>query len=189
MNFFDLLIFGIVLLSILYSFFRGFIREVFSLVSLILGIWLAMKFYPLIGDRLSSWVTNSAVRNLIGFSFIFIVVRVSGWWLGSFIQKLLNLGKIRIWDRGLGMLVGLTKGIIIVTFLITILVYFLPVFHPLLRQSKLSPYVIEIVEKFPLSFLPEKVKDKIEKKRKELIYNWDNKVTEKKEQSDSSQFF
>ncbi|MCX8011740.1 MAG: CvpA family protein [Desulfobacterota bacterium] len=189
MNLLDLLIVGTFLLLLLYSFCRGFIREIFSLSSLILGLWLAIKFYFPIGNKLAFWATNPALKNFIGFIFIFLGIRFSGWLLENFIQKLLNLGKIKIWDRILGMLLGFTKSIIIVIFFITILLYFLPGLHPLLRQSKLSPYVIEMAKKFPLSFFPEGIKDKVEKKRKKLISRWDDKVMGKKEQGDFSRFF
>src|SRR4030042_5211262 len=171
MNALDFIILSIIFISGLYSFFRGFIREVFSILSLMLGLFLALKFYHVPAHQLSSWVNDLMIRNLIGFIFIFIGVSLVLTLTGIIIRRVFTLCKLGALDRVLGVLLGLLKGIFIGMVIIFFLIFFLPNDHPLLLQSRLSLYLVGLGE-IPLAAAPEKIKNKINSKKEVLLDYW-----------------
>ncbi len=171
MNALDFIILSIIFISGLYSFFRGFIREVFSILSLMLGLFLALKFYHVPAHQLSSWVNNLMIRNLIGFIFIFIGVSLVLTLIGIIIRKFVTLCKLGALDRMLGTLLGLFKGVFIGMIIIFLLIFFLPHDHPLLIQSRLSLYLVGLGE-IALEVAPDKIKDKINSKKEVLFDYW-----------------
>ena len=171
MNALDFIILFIIFTSGLYSLFRGFIREVFSILSLVLGLLLAVKFYHMPAHQLSSWVNDLMIRNLIGFIFIFIGVSLVITLIGTIIRRVFTLCKLGSLDRVLGVLLGLLKGIFICMVIIFLLIFFLPNDHPLLIQSRLSLYLVGLGE-IVLEAAPDKIKDKINSKKKILLDYW-----------------
>ena len=171
MNALDFAILSIIFISGLYSFFRGLIREVFSILSLVLGLFLAVKFYQVPAHQLSTWVNDLMIRNLIGFIFIFIGVSLALTLIGFIIRRVFTLCKLSALDRVLGVLLGLFKGIVIGMVIIFLLIFFLPHNHPLLIQSRLSLYLVELGE-ISLEAVPDKIKDKINSKKEVLFDYW-----------------
>ena len=171
MNALDFIILFIIFTSGLYSLFRGFIREVFSILSLVLGLLLAVKFYHVPAHQLSSWVNDLMIRNIIGFIFIFIGVSLVITLSGIIIRKFFTLCKLGALDRVFGVLLGLLKGIFIGMVIIFLLISFLPHDHPLLIQSRLSLYLVGLGE-IALEVAPDKIKDKINSKKEVLFDYW-----------------
>jgi Uncharacterized membrane protein, required for colicin V production len=171
MNALDFIILSIIFISGLYSFFRGFIREVFSILSLVLGLLLAVKFYHMPAHQLSSWVNDLMIRNLIGFIFIFIGVSLVITLIGTIIRRVFTLCKLGSLDRVLGVLLGLLKGVFIGMVIIFLLIFFLPNDHPLLIQSRLSLYLVGLGE-ISLEAAPDKIKNKINSKKEFLLDYW-----------------
>ena len=171
MNALDFIILSIIFISGLYSFFRGFIREVFSILSLVLGLLLSVKFYHVPAHQLSSWINDLMFRNLIGFIFIFIGVSLVITLIGIIIRRVFTLCKLGALDRVLGVLLGLLKGIFIGMVIIFLLIFFLPNDHPLLIQSRLSLYLVGLGE-IPLEAAPDKIKNKINSKKEVLLDYW-----------------
>jgi membrane protein required for colicin V production len=176
MNALDFIILSIIFISVLYSFFRGFIREVFSILSLVLGLLLAGKFYHVPAQQLSSWVNDLITRNIIGFIFIFIGVGLVITLIGIIIRRVFKLCKLGALDRVLGVLLGLLKGIFICMVIIFLLIFFLPNEHPLLMQSRLSFYLVGLGE-ISLEATPDKIKNKINSKKEVLLEYWEKNPT------------
>ena len=171
MNSLDIVILVLTFLSVLYSFFRGFVREVFSILSLILGFLFAIKFYYVPANYLSHLVNSLATRNLTGFVLILVGVILVITLIGSLIRRVLIIFKLGVFDRLLGILIGLLRGIFIGIIIIFLLIFFLPNNHPLLIKSRLSLYLVVLGE-IPLKVVPDKIKSKIEGKKETLLDYW-----------------
>jgi len=171
MNALDFIILSIIFISSLYSFFRGFIREVFSILSLVIGLLLAVKFYHVPAYQLSSWVNNLMIRSLIGFVFIFIGVSLVITLIGIIIRRVFTVCKLGALDRVFGLLLGFLKGVFISMVIIFLLIFFLPRDHPLLIQSRLSLYLVDL-GKIALEAAPDKIKNKINSKKEVLLDYW-----------------
>jgi len=114
MNWLDLVVAGVVLLSGLLAFLRGFVREVLSA-----GAWLgsgaaAFFGYPLLAPYLQPhveppWIADAGAAGIV-FLITLLVLSLASGWIGDMVQDS-RLGAV---DRSLGLLFGLGRGAVIV---------------------------------------------------------------------------
>jgi len=122
LNYFDVAIGSIVLLLGLKGLLNGFSKELFGLVGIVGGIFVASHIGGFIGEFLNEHIfhfeTATAV-NLVGFVFtlgIFWMLMVA---LGAGFKKLSTLSGLGALDRGLGFVVGSSKFF----FIMSVIVY------------------------------------------------------------------
>jgi membrane protein required for colicin V production len=122
LNYFDVAVGSIVLLLGLKGLLNGFSKEVFGLVGIVGGIFVASHIGGLIGkflsDNMFHFETATAI-NLVGFVFalgIFWLLMVT---LGAGFKKLSSLSGLGSVDRALGFIVGASKFF----FIISVIVY------------------------------------------------------------------
>jgi len=142
MNPLDLIIIIIMVFLIVRGIFRGFIREIASLAGVILGIWLANLYQPVMTDYLKVYLPSGKFLPIISFAVIFAIVLVlcnlAGWCLKMILKKT-SLG----WaDRIFGASFSILKGIIVIYLAIIILTFFVPSKAPLITKSRLAPLII-----------------------------------------------
>ena len=99
---------------------RGFIAQVVSLVSLILGIWLAFQWSEIVCEWLHPYLPNlsEALLGVVGFVLVFVVVALLLHLVGKLILsafKAVNLGWLN-WM--LGLVLALLKGALILGLLL-----------------------------------------------------------------------
>ncbi len=156
LNFIDYTIITIVLLSTLISLFRGLVRELFSLTIWFLGFWIALKFCYQFADFFASSIASVALRHIISFTAIFIMVLI----LGSIFNKLFSLlvdkTGFSSTDRILGMIFGAVRGIFLVSILLLAVSLTSFVEDNWWQSSLLVPH-FEIILKWLGKFIPAKV--------------------------------
>ncbi len=112
-SWFDYIVIGILLFSIVISFFRGFVREAMSLLTWVVGIVFAVKFSPSISESVP-WVSSPPLQYVIAFVAIFLVIFIVGVALAKLIKKLSYSVGFGVMDHILGFVFGLVRGGIIV---------------------------------------------------------------------------
>lgn len=119
---FDWIIAAIILISIIISIFRGFIKEAFSLVSWILAIWLGITFCVHAGEFIHQYIEipTPKFREWAGFAAIFICTLFVFSLLSYVISRLLIRGPIKGVDRVLGIGFGFLRGCAIVVALLMV---------------------------------------------------------------------
>jgi len=109
----DVVIGGVVLLSALFAYSRGFTREVFTL-----GIWVvaalaALNFYPMVEGPLRDIIDLGDLTPwaaiVIAFVIALIILTIVGGAIASFVSNS-ALGSI---DKGLGFLFGIARGLVL----------------------------------------------------------------------------
>ncbi len=163
-NILDIILVLIVFLSILLGIWKGFIRELFSLVFFILAVVLSFSFYQLPGNLLNRYLKSRDLSNFVGFITIFVLVVIVGILVTYWLRKLFTLGPFKAIDRVLGGVFGLIRGILIASIIVFALVVF-PVRKDLVVKSRLSPYVMKTIDLF-IGLFPGKYQEKIEAMRK-----------------------
>jgi membrane protein required for colicin V production len=111
---FDWSVVGVVGLSMLLAYVRGFTRELIALLAWVLGFFAAVAFSPLVGAWLPEFGGSPVVRYLVAFALIFIGALVVGalvaWPLSGVMRKS-GLGFV---DRFLGAIFGVARGVVLV---------------------------------------------------------------------------
>ncbi|QOC23579.1 CvpA family protein [Wenzhouxiangella sp. AB-CW3] len=152
----DYAILGICLVSIVVSLFRGFIREVFSLLVWIAAGYVALQAAGPISVRLEDTIDVPSVRVIVAFVAVFVVVLVIGGLINYLLGRLVDGTGLSGTDRLLGALFGALRGIAIVTIGV-ILATFTPfVEDPWWRESTLLPE-FERLGIWMVGFFPESI--------------------------------
>jgi membrane protein required for colicin V production len=142
MNILDIFIVCTMIFLLVQGILRGFLREVASLAGVVLGILLGSHFQSQMTAGLKAHVPDSSYLPVVSFALIFglvlIVCNVVGFALSHVFRKAF-LGWL---DRGLGVWLALTKGVIVIYLIIILLTFFLPARAPLVAHSRLAPLII-----------------------------------------------
>mgnify|MGYP000188677771 CR=1 FL=1 len=109
----DIVIAVAVVTSIVVGFVRGFIKEAVSIASLLLAVWAALYFGPVIGNVSESWLGAEELQTWFGRILVFAVVLAAGGLLGWLLSKLVRISVLSGTDRLLGSLFGACRGIIL----------------------------------------------------------------------------
>jgi membrane protein required for colicin V production len=140
----DYVLLVIVALSALYSVFRGFVREILSLISWVLAFWVAIKFSPELAESFSGYITIPEIRFITAFLLIFLAIMVGGIFVSRFIATLLQVGGLRAFDRLIGAGFGVARGVIIVTVLVLLGGQSPLTEEPAWQQSRMVPYLQKV---------------------------------------------
>lgn len=167
MNWADYTILGIILVSVVVSLFRGFIREVFSLLVWIAAVYAALQAAGPLATRLEGVIEVPSVRVIIAFVGIFVVVLAVGGLINYLLGRLVDSTGLGGSDRLFGALFGALRGLAIVLAAVIIGGFTPFVKDPWWQQSMLLPEMERmatwLVEFFPESiqeYLPEDVTEK-----------------------------
>lgn len=110
----DYIILAVVLVSAVTGLIQGFLREVCSLVSWVLAVWLAWKIGPSLEPHLGGVLRQAPYGLWAGRGIVFIVVLVVGGIIGAIVSHYVRLSIFSGLDRFLGLLLGLIRGAVIV---------------------------------------------------------------------------
>ena len=157
MNNFDLIILAVMLVFTAIGAWRGLVREVITVLTWVLSCLLAWLFAGKLSAIFKGMVDDPALRQLLAFVLIFIVVFVLGMVASWFIHKHLP-GKrgFRIANLALGGLIGAARGgvIVIAVFLVAGLTSFPQ--RPWWREASFTPY-FERAAVYVASYMPRDV--------------------------------
>ncbi|HCU19761.1 MAG: hypothetical protein A2X05_00165 [Bacteroidetes bacterium GWE2_41_25] len=122
MNWIDMTIIVILILSMVMGFINGLIKEVASLAALILGIWGAIKFSAFTAEKLYDYFDMSGqyvgvVAFLITFGIIVVLIH----FIGLIVNKIVDAAALSFVNRLLGIVFGLLKSVLILSVLFVVL--------------------------------------------------------------------
>jgi len=138
MNFIDAAILIIVIIAAIKGFIDGFVREVASVLALILGIWAAIKFSAFTAAKLYDWfdMTGRYV-GIIAFIITFLIVVVCIHFIGIVVDKVIKAVALGFLNRLLGMVFGFLKSILILSVIFVVL-NAINEHHPFLPKDKIE---------------------------------------------------
>ena len=115
---FDYILLAIILLSAIVGLVQGFLREICSLVTWVLAIWLAWHYGPALAPHLGGVLDTEPYGLWAGRAIIFVAVLVAGAIIGFAVNHFVRMSLFSGLDRMLGLLLGLIRGVVIVAFVV-----------------------------------------------------------------------
>jgi membrane protein required for colicin V production len=113
MTAFDFMVIGVVGLSMVLAFVRGFVRVFVSLAAWVIAVMAALRFSPIIGGMLPDFGESPATRYLVAFALILIGVLIVGALVGYLVSRLVRAVGLGFLDRTLGAIFGMARGLLI----------------------------------------------------------------------------
>jgi membrane protein required for colicin V production len=137
----DWLIVAIVVYSVAHSWFKGFVREVLGLITLLCAVLLAAWFHDSVGSIFKDVARTENLALFFGFSVIFVVTLLAGFIITRLITKFVKFAKIQWADRLLGAAFGFIRGWLIGSVVLLALTAF-EVQTERIKNSELAPYFL-----------------------------------------------
>lgn len=147
MNGLDIFIIIVISLGLVRGFFRGFIKEVSSIVGVIAGFYGAYTYYQLLANYLNSWISKWGIYVDIGsFCLIFCAIVSVTAVMAYVIREFLRVVFLGWVDRFFGVIFGAIKGFLVASVVFVVLTTFLPGEPEFITTSTLAPYVAHVSE-------------------------------------------
>ena len=111
-NYFDVIVIALILMLGLKGLLRGFIKEVFALIGLIAGVYIASRNANFTGQLISDNIIpieGSNTLMLVGFVLTLVVIWIIAYILGTLVSKIFLASGLGIFDKFLGFIFGASK--------------------------------------------------------------------------------
>ncbi|KOR28242.1 hypothetical protein TI03_05155, partial [Achromatium sp. WMS1] len=154
MTWVDYIFIGIVSISAIAGLARGFMREVISLFTWLLALWIAWQYFRLLANHIQPWIESPAIRSSIAFFILFFVTLILGGTIGMALGRLIDQSMYSFMDQFFGVIFGFARGALIV--LIMALLGGLTTLprEPWWQESRLLIPMQQIATKLVIDWLP-----------------------------------
>ncbi|MGH9351272.1 MAG: CvpA family protein [Terriglobia bacterium] len=139
-NWVDWLLAIIILLSIVFAAKKGFVRELISLAAVVVGLIVAAIEYRRAAAWFEDLTKSHQVALAFGFLSVFILILIAGAVASVLARLLVKTAGIEWFDRFMGAVFGLIRGVVVDSILLMILMAF-SIKPAAVSQSQLAPYV------------------------------------------------
>jgi membrane protein required for colicin V production len=131
------------------SFRRGFSREIIGLAAALLALLCGMWFYGTAATLFVRWTGEGRVANLAGFIAVVVVVLIAGAIVGWIVNRFVKLVGLSFFDRLLGALFGIVRGVLIASALLSAFIAFGPSTRDSIApgavvHSQIAPVIVEV---------------------------------------------
>ena len=143
LNFADWFILVVLIASGLISFSRGFTKEFLSLFLWIAAFIAAISLEFLATPKIDEYIGNPEISKILSYIVVFVIFIFVGGMLIKFITKLIKWSGASGFDRFLGVIFGLIRGLVVLFVIFLLLPSSLKT-TDLISNSKITP----IIEKY-----------------------------------------
>jgi membrane protein required for colicin V production len=176
MNWLDILLAVILAISTIMSARQGFSREIIGLAAAFFGLIFGYWFYGTAGSLATPYVSSERAANMIGFLLVFLGVWLLGSLFGWIVNRFLRTIGLSFFDRLLGAVFGLARGVLVAMALLTAFLAFGPLIETgttpsAVLHSRIAPYVLEASRLF-VSIAPMELKASFRKQYSQVMSAW-----------------
>ena len=117
----DLIVLSIIVISIVVSLMRGFVKEALSLAGWLVSLWIAMTFSSGMAELFGDSIKDPTLRLLAAFICLFVLSFIVGSIINFFATQFVQRAGLTGVDRTIGTVFGLLRGILLVTIIVMLL--------------------------------------------------------------------
>lgn len=158
-NIIDIAIISIILCSAVISLLRGFVKEVLTVIIWGLALVCGYYFGATAGNALG-FITIDTIRNIVGGVLVFISIIIVGNIFGFFINKIIKVSGLGIFDRFVGLFFGVARGAVVVGIAAVMIMGSTFKDNEHIEKSSLVPYVVDANE-YVSSHVPDSWKEEL----------------------------
>jgi len=160
-NLIDIFIVVVLLITLILGIWKGFLRSLAGLASLVIGVVLATRYYPVVEPylgRISS--LDPQISMILSMVIIFVAVQAVFVVIRRILDALIDVTRLGWLDRTFGALIGLGAGFLVVSAVVELLLLGFPEW-PMLRDSKLVRPVDQLARK-AVTLAPKSAQDQLQ---------------------------
>ncbi len=145
-NWFDVGLILLIVVSVVTGLRTGFARVVIGLVATVAGFLAGFWCYQVVAAQLMAWTHMSTrAANVTGFLIVFVGVLIVGALIAALLARLFRWIGLSWFDHLLGGVAGFVRGVLVIAVLADIVVAFAPSPAPgFLGTSRVLPYASEL---------------------------------------------
>jgi len=106
----DFIVLGIIVISVIISLMRGFVKEALSLAGWLVSLWVAMSFSSGMAELFGSSISDPTLRLLVAFICLFILSLVVAAIINFFAAQFVQRAGLTGVDRTIGSVFGFLHG-------------------------------------------------------------------------------
>lgn len=113
-NMVDVAVVGVLLVSGIFAFARGFVREVLGIVSWVVAIVGALQAFPFASALARRYMDGSLIPDIVAGGGVFLLLLVIASIATHYVTQSVRESAVNALDRSLGFLFGLVRGAVLV---------------------------------------------------------------------------
>ena len=113
-NIIDIIIFGVILTSCLVATFRGFVKEIFSIISWILSLIVAFNFFEKFKLKLLDHISQEIIVDSLAFGFPFLGTLILSIIISNWLSPKFDVNGVLIFDKICGFVFGALRGFLLI---------------------------------------------------------------------------
>jgi len=169
MNWLDIVLGLILLLSVIEGLKKGFGQTFIGFVAVILGIVCGLWFYGIPGGFFARFIASKHLANVLGFVSVFILVVLVGAAVAALFDRLMKLARLTWLNRLLGGVFGIVRGVLVGAAFVLVLMAFASKVPPeSVTDSRLAPYVMGAA-RLMADAAPREVRDGFQRSYEKLL--------------------
>ena len=145
MNSFDLAVLGVIALSAVFAFARGFVREALSIVAWVGASLITLYGFSGVYGIVVRFVTTPLLADLVAGAGLFVISLIMLTILTGYVARFVHSSALSPIDRTLGLIFGLARGVFIVSLAYLVLDISLPQNDRpgWIKQAKSEPFLAQ----------------------------------------------
>ena len=113
----DILIIILTIISMIYGYSRGLIKEILSIFSLLISVYISIHVYPKISLFIKDYIEMAILADSISFALMFLLIYSLINIFSNFIVSSISNTPLRILDKNFGILFGFFRALLIFSLL------------------------------------------------------------------------
>ena len=113
-NIIDIIVFGIILSSCIVATLRGFVKELFSIISWILSLMIAFNLFEKFKFKLLNHISQEIIVDFLAFGFPFLGTLILSSIISSWLSPKFDVNGVLIFDKICGFVFGALRGFLLI---------------------------------------------------------------------------
>ena len=136
-NIIDIIVFGVILTSCIVATLRGFVKELFSIISWVLSLIVAFNFFEKFKLKLLDHISQEIIVDFLAFGFPFLGTLILSSIISSWLSPKFDVNGVLIFDKICGFVFGAFRGFLL------ILLFYLGFLYLIGKDKKLPDTLLE----------------------------------------------
>ena len=171
MNTLDIIFLIILGTLLIRGMFRGLMREIASILGLVLGFFLANTYHAELVPYVQQFIETEGYAQALSYLAIFFGTMICVFIMATLFKQFLKLIMLGWFDRLGGGGLGFLKGLLLCSIILMVLTTFLSPNASVLKTSKVAPYISTVTQAIT-QFLPEDMQGEFRSKSSSLKGLW-----------------